>query len=132
MNIIQYIAIYGILFAIWLSAFAIDRRLRMLCDLADHMNDLLLEHGKADENHYRELYALGCEATEYAERGLQAEISTLGKVGELVDTLRHPPDVKDTEDEKTAEEKLKEKHFTDGVLNILGYNMETARKKDDK
>jgi len=132
MNIFQTIAIFGMLLAIWLAAFAIDRRMRMLCDMVDRVGDLLLDSGKANECHYRELYALGCEAAEYAERSLQTEISTLGKVGELVDTLQHPPDAEDAEDEKTAEEKIKEKHFTDGVLNILGYDADMARKKDDK
>lgn len=132
MNIFQYIATFGILLAIWLVAYAIDRRLKDLCDMVDRMGDLLLEHGKANENHYRELYALGCEAAEYAERSLQTEISALGKLGELVDELQHPPDSEPTEGEKTAEEKLKEKYFTDGVLNILGYSAESARKKDDK
>lgn len=97
----------------------------ILWRISDHIDEL----NARSEERYHNLYAVCCEHTEYAERQLQAEIVTQGLVARLAEDSGHPPDENAAEDEKTASEKLKEKRFSEGVSNILNYDMAQARKK---
>lgn len=111
------------------AAAAVSAVLWRICDRLDG------EAAAAQERHHS-MYALMCENTEFAERQLQAEIGTQGLVARLADEHDHPPDRKAAEGEKepsvSEAERRREKAYSEGVLSILGYSAEVARKRGDE
>ena len=96
--------------------------------ISDHAD----ENARRAEERYLNLYSALCEATEYAERSLQTEISTQGALCRLLEETNHPPDEVAERREKRAEEKRKDELFAQGVQNILNYDLPVAGKKGRK